>query len=104
MYPRGVLVSLPEPDKKKLLARLRRAQGQLAGIGRMIDEGKPCVDTLTQISAIQGALGKVGELILAEHIESCVADAFKHGDEDQRQEAIDDLMDVFSRYGRRGSR
>ena len=97
-------MSLPEQDKKKLLARLRRAEGQLTGIGRMISEDKPCVDTLTQISAIQGALGKIGELVLAEHIESCVADAFKHGDEDQRQAAIDDLMDVFSRYGRAGSR
>lgn len=98
------MVSLPEHDKKKLLARLRRAEGQLAGIGRMIEEDKPCVDTLTQISAIQGALGKIGELVLSEHIESCVADAIQHGDEDQRQAAIDDLMDVFSRYGRSGGR
>ncbi len=97
-------MSLPEPDKKKLLARLRRAEGQLSGIGRMIAEDKPCVDTLTQISAIQGALGKIGELILSEHIESCVADAFRHGDEDQRQAAIDDLMEVFARYGRAGAR
>ncbi len=70
----------------------------------MIAEDKPCVDTLTQISAIQGALGKIGELILSEHIESCVADAFRHGDEDQRQAAIDDLMEVFARYGRAGAR
>jgi DNA-binding FrmR family transcriptional regulator len=97
-------VSLQERDKKKLLARLRRAEGQLAGVGRMIEEDKACVDTLTQISAIQGALGKIGELVLAEHIESCVASAFQHGDEDERQAAIDDLMGVFSRYGRVGGR
>ena len=94
-------MSLPEADKKKLLTRLRRAEGQLRAIARMIEEDTPCVDTLVQVSAIQGALGKIGELILAEHIESCVTDAFQHGDETQRQQAIDDLMDVFSRYGAR---
>jgi len=97
-------MSLPDPEKKKLLARLRRAEGQIKAVGRMIEENSDCVDTLVQISAIQGALGKVGELVFAEHIECCVADAFKHGDEDQRQEAIDDLMDVFGRYGRFGGR
>jgi DNA-binding FrmR family transcriptional regulator len=94
-------MSLPEADKKKLLTRMRRAEGQLRAIARMIEDDTPCVDTLVQVSAIQGALGKIGELILAEHIESCVADAFQHGDEAQRQQAIDDLMDVFSRYGAR---
>ena len=97
-------MSLPDPKKKKLLARLRRAEGQLKAVGRMIDEDADCVDTLVQISAIQGALGKVGELVFGEHIECCVADAFKHGNEDQRQEAIDDLMDVYGRYGRFGGR
>jgi len=107
-YPRGVYpgtlggyMSLPEADKKKLLTRMRRAEGQLRAIARMIEDDTPCADTLVQVSAIQGALGKIGELILAEHIESCVADAFKHGDETQRQQTIDDLMDVFSRYGAR---
>lgn len=103
-YPQGVYMPLQEPDKKKLLARLRRAEGQLKAVGRMIEDDTACVDTIVQISAIQGALGKIGELILAEHIESCVSDAFTHGDEDQRQTAIDDLMSVFSRYGRFGGR
>ena len=94
-------MSLPDADRKKLQTRLRRAEGQLRGIARMIDEGSPCVDTLVQITAIQGALGKIGELILTEHIESCVTDATKNGDENEQQRAIDDLMDVFSRYGAR---
>ena len=94
-------MGLKETDKKKLLARLRRAEGQLAGIGRMIENDKACVDTLIQISAIQGALGKIGKLILTEHIESCVADALQNGHEEHRQETIDGLMDVFSRFGGR---
>ena len=67
----------------------------------MIDEDTPCVETLVQITAIQGALGKIGELILTEHIEYCVSNAIHHGDERERQRAIDDLMNVFSRYGAR---
>ena len=97
-------MSLPEPEKKRLLARLRRAEGQVRAVGRMVEEDTACVDTIVQISAIQGALGKIGEMILAEHIESCVSNAFQHGNEHQRQEAINDLMDVFSRYGRFGGR
>ena len=94
-------MSLPETEKKKLQTRIRRAEGQLRAISRMIDEETACVETLVQISAIQGALGKIGEIILNEHIESCVTDAIKNGDETQRQQAIDELMDVFSRYGAR---
>lgn len=104
IVPPGGILSIPDHDKKKLLARLRRAEGQLKAIGRMIEQDKDCVDTLVQISAIQGALSKIGGLVLSEHIEGCVSDAFVHGDADQRQAAIDDLMDVFGRYGGFGSR
>ena len=97
-------MGLPESDKKKLMARLRRAEGQLKAVGRMVEDAKACVDTLVQIAAIQGALSKIGGLVLSEHIESCVSEAFVHGDADQRQTAIDDLMDVFSRYGKFGGR
>ena len=94
-------MELKKTDKKRLLARLRRAEGQLAGIGRMIEDDKACVDTLIQISAIQGALGKIGKLILTEHVESCVADALQNGNEEHRKETIDGLIDVFSRFGGR---
>ena len=74
------------------------------GQGRMVNDDAGCVETLLQIAAIQGALAKIGEKVLGSHIESCVSDAIKHGDDDQRQQAIDELMDVFSRYGRIGGR
>ena len=97
-------MSMEAANKKKLLARMRRAEGQLAAVRRMIDGDSGCVDTLIQIAAIQGALAKIGELVLSDHIESCVADAFQHGDEDHRRQTIDELMDVFARYGRIGGR
>ena len=86
-------------DRTKLLARLKRAQGQLAGIQRMVEEDAYCVDVLTQIAAVQGALGRVGQILLGRHLEHCVADAFTSGDHDVQQEKIEELLDLFARYG-----
>ena len=90
--------------KRKAQARLRRIEGQVAGLSRMLEKDSHCVDVLLQISAAQGALGGVGQLILGQHIESCVTETFLHGNDAQRQEKIEELLDVFSRYGRMGGR
>ena len=95
---------LDPEGKKKLLGRLRRVEGQVGAICRMVEEDTYCVDTLLQISAVQGALGKAGQLLLASHVETCVADAFSKGSKGERQRAIDELMEVFARYGRIGGR
>ena len=86
-------------ERTKLLARLKRAQGQLAGVQRMVEEDAYCVDVLVQIAAVQGALGRVGQILLGRHLEHCVADAFTSGDPDVRQEKIEELLDLFTRYG-----
>ena len=85
--------------KKRLLTRLKRAEGQIAAVRRMVEEDAYCTDVLTQIAAARGALGKTGELLLRSHIESCVSEAFTSGDPEHRQAHIEELMDVFSRYG-----
>jgi len=91
---------MDETIRKKVQARLKRVEGQVAGIRRMVEENKYCVDILLQISAAQGALGQVGKIILARHIETCVSAAFRSGDDSDRRAKIDELMDVFARYGR----
>ena len=90
---------LDPTTKRKLTARLKRAEGQISALRRMLDEDAYCVDVLLQISAAQGALGKAGQVLLGEHIRTCVADAFATGDDDDREEKVDELMDVFARYG-----
>ena len=85
--------------KKRLLDRLKRAEGQLAAVQRMVDDDTYCVDTLTQISAVRGALEKVGQIMLRYHIENCVTDACSSGDARDRQQKIDELMEVFARHG-----
>ena len=62
-------------DKDELLARLRRAEGQVRGIQRMVDEDEYCIDILTQIAAANRALRKVAVSLLDDHIRHCVSDA-----------------------------
>lgn len=88
--------------KKEVLNRLKRIEGQVQGIQRMVEEEKYCVDILLQVSAVQGALEQVSKRLLGRHIESCVADAFASGDDRQRERKIEELLDVFSRFGRPG--
>ena len=90
---------LNDETKAKALGRLRRIEGQVQGLQRMIEGDAYCVDILLQISAVQGALEQVQKLLLGRHIESCVADALRTGIERERQQKIDELLDVFSRFG-----
>ncbi len=87
-------------SKRKALGRLRRIEGQVQGLQRMLGDDAYCVDILLQVSAVQGALEQVRKLLLGRHIESCVADAMRTGSRTERQKKIDELVDVFSRFGR----
>jgi DNA-binding FrmR family transcriptional regulator len=87
--------------KAKALGRLRRIEGQVQGIQRMVEEDKYCVDILLQLAAVQGAVDQVQKLILGQHIESCVADAIRSGSARDRQKKVEELLDVFSRFAGR---
>jgi CsoR family transcriptional regulator, copper-sensing transcriptional repressor len=85
--------------KAKARGRLRRIEGQVQGLQRMVEADAYCVDILLQISAVQGALDQVQKLLLGRHIESCVADAMRSGTRHDRQRKIDELLEVFARFG-----
>jgi DNA-binding FrmR family transcriptional regulator len=89
-----------EETKRKAMARLNRIEGQVQGVQRMVEEEKYCVDILLQISAIQGALEQVRKILLGRHIQSCVSEAMASGRAGDRQKKIEELLEVFSRYGR----
>ncbi len=91
-----------EQTKREVLNRLKRIEGQVQGIQRMVEEQKYCVDILLQVSAVQGALDQVSKRLLGRHIESCVAAAFASANERQRERKIEELLEVFSRFGRPG--
>ena len=88
-----------EETKAKVLGRLRRIEGQVQGLQRMIDGEAYCVDILLQVSAVQGALEQVEKLLLGRHIESCVSEALRSGSRGDRQRKVDELLEVFARFG-----
>lgn len=86
-----------EDEKKLLVNRLKRIEGQVRGIQKMIDEDRYCVDVLVQISAINAALKKVGFSLMERHTKHCVSHAVKSGD---GEAAIDELMDVMKQFSK----
>jgi len=87
--------SLCELDKKELINRLKRIEGQVRGLQRMVNEEKYCVDILHQINAVQGGLKNVGLKILDKHVHGCVQRAVKNEEGD---EIIDELMEVLAKF------
>ena len=86
-------------SKDQLLARLKRIEGQVRGIERMVEDDRYCIDVLTQISAIQAALDKVALGLLDGHARHCVIGDNAEGDPD---ELSDELMAAVGRLMRRG--
>ena len=90
--------------RQKMQKRLKRAEGQVAAIRRMLDEEAPCLEVLVQISAAQGALSKAAQVLLSSHIETCVESTFQSGNAEEREKKVNELMHIFSRYGHLGAR
>ena len=86
-----------QPNKSALLKRLNRIEGQTRGVAKMVEEGRYCVEVLTQISAIQSALDALAVQLLANHTKGCVRSAIRSGN---GEAAIDELMTVVKRFGR----
>jgi DNA-binding FrmR family transcriptional regulator len=83
-------------DKDKLRNRLRRIEGQVRGLQRMIDEEAYCVDVLTQIASVVSALEKVGAITLKDHVEHCVRESIEKGE--GADEKIEELTAAVERF------
>ena len=83
-------------DKKKLLKRLRRIEGQVRGVQRMVDEEAYCVDILTQISSYIAASEKVASLVLKDHMDHCVRAALEDGT--KAEEKVQELQEAVERF------
>jgi DNA-binding FrmR family transcriptional regulator len=81
------------------LLRLKRIHGQVAGLLRMVEKRRYCVDILTQLRAVQAALGKVESQILREHVEHCVGKAMRSGRRRAVQAKLNELFVVLSQFG-----
>lgn len=89
---------MSHPSHTAQLQRLRRIEGQIRGVIGMVEDGRYCVDILTQLRAVHAALRKVEEQILRSHVEQCVMDAAKSARRDERRAKLDELMDVVGRF------
>lgn len=80
--------------------RLNRIEGQVRGLGKMVDEDRYCIDIVTQISAVRAALRRVEEQILKDHVAHCVEHAIRSGDKADQRRKIAELMEVVGRADR----
>jgi DNA-binding FrmR family transcriptional regulator len=87
-------------DKDALGKRLRRIEGQVRGIERMVEDDRYCIDILTQIGAAMTALENVGLKVLDEHVNHCVARAIESGDPAAAREKTDELLAAVQRFAK----
>lgn len=87
-------------DKTQLLNRLRRVEGQVRGLAGMLEDGRYCIDVLTQLRAVKAALTRVETLMLKDHLNHCIEHAIAAGDAgDQRKKAAE-LIELLGRSER----
>ena len=86
--------------KSEVLGRLRRIEGQVGGLLRMVEEDRYCVEVLTQIDAVRAALHRVSEHVLRDHVSHCVADAFATGDPLEQRRKVEELIAAVGKMTR----
>jgi len=79
--------------KPRVQARLRRIEGQIRGVQKMVDEDRYCIDVLTQVSAVKAALDAVALVLLKDHTEHCVVEAIQAGDGSQKVRELNDAVE-----------
>ena len=79
--------------KEQIQARLRRIEGQIRGVQKMVDEDRYCIDVLTQVSAAKAALNAVALELLQDHTEHCVAEAIRSGDGTAKIRELNDAVE-----------
>jgi len=88
---------MPRDDKPKLLNRLKRIEGQVRGIARMVEDDRYCIDVLTQIRAVRAALGKVEGELLKGHLDHCIESAIVSGDAAEQRRKAAELIELLER-------
>jgi DNA-binding FrmR family transcriptional regulator len=89
-----------QTDARAIDNRLRRIEGQVRGLQRMVADDAYCVDILTQISAVQTALEQVAVRVLDGHVRHCVADAVSGDDPAEADAKLDELMAAVARFSK----
>lgn len=96
----GYIDRMQRDIKSACRKRLNRIEGQVRGLGKMLDEERYCIDIVTQIGAVRAALGRVEEELLRDHVNHCVEGAITSGNKADQRRKVGELIDVFSRLRR----
>lgn len=86
-----------ESTKASCIKRLRRIEGQVRGLSRMVEEDRYCIDIVTQLSAVRAALRRVEQEVLRDHVGHCVKHAMQSDDLEEQDRKLKELMDVLER-------
>lgn len=90
-------MSIRDANQDKITSRLQRIEGQVRGLQRMVADDRYCGDILDQIHSVQQALKSVGREITRNHLETCVTDALRSGDEEAAEETYDEIMGLLKK-------
>jgi len=82
-------------EQKKAITALKTTKGQIEGIIKMIEEGRYCIDVSNQIMAVQAGLKRANKMILTQHMNHCVKEAFQ--DEHEKEEKIEEMIEVLNK-------
>lgn len=91
------------PSHTKTLNALKRVEGQIRGIQRMVEEGRYCVDILTQLSAVASAVGRVQDGVLEKHLDCCVSKSFMGKSEKEKKIKIDEVIKLLKTFRKNAS-
>jgi DNA-binding FrmR family transcriptional regulator len=84
--------------KANVVRRLKRVEGQVRGLQRMVEEERYCADILAQITGVQNALSSAGRVLLRNHLEHCVTEAIRSGDPRRAAAVYDEVLGLVYRY------
>jgi len=93
---------MDEQQRKPVVERPKRIEGQVRGLQRMVESDRYCVEILAQTRSVVAALRAVEDLIMENHLQTCVVDAMKSGDPSQQREKVDEVMTVLSQFRKYG--
>lgn len=90
-------MQMKDEKQDRLLTRLRRIEGQIRGLQRMVEEDRYCGDVLDQIHSVQKSLQSAGRVITRNHLETCVTEALRSGDEEAATATYDEIMGLLDK-------
>jgi DNA-binding FrmR family transcriptional regulator len=88
------------PAHRDDIVRLKRIEGQVRGVQKMIEEGRYCIDILTVLASVTAALERVEDRILGRHLRTCVQQSFSHGSSADKDKKIGEIVDLLKKFRR----